>query len=139
MAGSPGRGGEPKRATRRAGTTRVIRGRRPTSSGTAVCGTEHAAGHGGHGGGHAAGHAGGRRATPAGGAADAARAVDPAVAADRRLSTMGYKRAVLVGAAQILALLPGISRDGIVTVTGMWRGLTRQDAVRFSFLLSAPS
>jgi undecaprenyl-diphosphatase len=60
------------------------------------------------------------------------------VAADRRLSTMGYKRAVIVGAAQILALLPGISRDGIVTVAGMWRGLTRQDAVRFSFLLSAP-
>jgi undecaprenyl pyrophosphate phosphatase UppP len=64
--------------------------------------------------------------------------VDPAVAADRRLSTMGYKRAVIVGAAQILALLPGISRDGIVTVAGMWRGLSREDAVRFSFLLSAP-
>lgn len=58
--------------------------------------------------------------------------------ADRRLSTMGYKRAVIVGAAQILALFPGISRDGIVTVVGMGRGLTRQDAVRFSFLLSAP-
>ena len=64
--------------------------------------------------------------------------LDPAVAADRRLSSMGYKRAVLVGAAQILALLPGISRDGIVTVAGMWRGMDRQDAVRFSFLLSAP-
>ena len=51
---------------------------------------------------------------------------------------MGYKRAVIVGAAQILALLPGISRDGIVTVAGMWRGLSREDAVRFSFLLSAP-
>jgi undecaprenyl pyrophosphate phosphatase UppP len=63
---------------------------------------------------------------------------DPAVAADRRLSTIGYKRAVFIGAAQILALLPGISRDGIVTVAGMGRGLTRQDAVRFSFLLSAP-
>ena len=60
------------------------------------------------------------------------------VAADRRLSTMGYKRAVIVGAAQILALLPGISRDGIVTVAGMGKGLSRQDAVRFSFLLSAP-
>ena len=95
----------------------------------------HAAGHGGHGGGHAAGHAGGRAAGQRGADGGAA---DPAVAADRRLSTMGYKRAVLVGAAQILALLPGISRDGIVTVTGMWRGLTRQDAVRFSFLLSAP-
>ena len=63
---------------------------------------------------------------------------DPAVAADGRLSTIGYKRAVFIGAAQILALLPGISRDGIVTVAGMGRGLTRQDAVRFSFLLSAP-
>jgi undecaprenyl-diphosphatase len=63
---------------------------------------------------------------------------DPAVAADRRLATIGYKRAVIIGAAQILALLPGISRDGIVTVAGMWRGLRREDAVRFSFLLSAP-
>jgi undecaprenyl pyrophosphate phosphatase UppP len=82
--------------------------------------------------GHAAGRAPGRRGADDGGAAD------PAVAADRRLSTMGYKRAVIVGAAQILALLPGISRDGIVIVAGMGRGLTRQDAVRFSFLLSAP-
>jgi undecaprenyl-diphosphatase len=39
---------------------------------------------------------------------------------------------------QILALLPGISRDGTVMVSGMFRGLTRQDAARFSFLLSAP-
>jgi undecaprenyl pyrophosphate phosphatase UppP len=63
---------------------------------------------------------------------------DPAIAADQRLSTMGYSRAVLVGTAQVFALFPGISRDGIVTVTGMWRGLRREDAVRFSFLLSAP-
>jgi undecaprenyl-diphosphatase len=61
------------------------------------------------------------------------------VAADRRLSSIGYKQALLVGAAQILALLPGISRDGMVTVTGMWRGMRREDAVRFSFLLSAPA
>jgi undecaprenyl-diphosphatase len=61
-----------------------------------------------------------------------------AVAADRRLSVMGWGKAILVGSAQILALLPGISRDGIVTVAGMGRGLTREDAVRFSFLLSAP-
>ena len=83
---------------------------------------------------HASGHAAGRRPAPAAGGAAAGHAV----AADRRLSTMGYARAVLVGAAQILALFPGISRDGIVTVFGMWRGLTREDAVRFSFLLSAP-
>jgi undecaprenyl-diphosphatase len=64
--------------------------------------------------------------------------IDRAVASDRRLSAMGYGRAVGVGTAQILALLPGISRDGIVTVAGMWRGLSRGDAVRYSFLLSAP-
>jgi undecaprenyl pyrophosphate phosphatase UppP len=83
--------------------------------------------------GRPSGHADGHRAP-----ADGGVTADPAVAADRRLSTAGYKRAILIGAAQILALLPGISRDGIVTVAGMSRGLSRQDAVRFSFLLSAP-
>jgi undecaprenyl pyrophosphate phosphatase UppP len=83
---------------------------------------------------------GGRHGHAAGRAHDqrGADGADPAVVADRRLSTMGYKRAIIVGATQILALLPGISRDGIVTVGGMSRGLSRQDAVRFSFLLSAP-
>jgi undecaprenyl-diphosphatase len=61
-----------------------------------------------------------------------------AVAADRRLSAMGFGQAVQIGAAQIAALLPGISRDGVVTVTGMARGVAREDAVRYSFLLSAP-
>ena len=61
-----------------------------------------------------------------------------AVEADRRLVGVGFKTAVGLGAMQILALLPGISRDGIVMVSGMFRGLSRQDAARFSFLLSAP-
>jgi undecaprenyl-diphosphatase len=61
-----------------------------------------------------------------------------AIEADVRLSVMTYVQAVLIGAAQIFALLPGISRDGIVTVSGMLRGLSREDAVRYSFLLSAP-
>jgi undecaprenyl-diphosphatase len=61
-----------------------------------------------------------------------------AVEADRRLVRLGYGNAFLLGAMQILALLPGISRDGIVMVSGMFRGLTRADAARFSFLLSAP-
>ncbi len=83
---------------------------------------------------------GGRHADPAGRSRAAAgdAATDPAVAADRRLSAITLGRAVSIGAAQILALLPGISRDGIVTVAGMGRGLRREDAVRFSFLLSAP-
>ena len=61
-----------------------------------------------------------------------------AVESDQRLVRLGWMNAFLLGAAQILALLPGISRDGIVMVSGMFRGLSRQDAARFSFLLSAP-
>jgi undecaprenyl-diphosphatase len=45
---------------------------------------------------------------------------------------------LIIGSAQILALLAGISRDGAVMVTGMFRGLSRQDAARFSFLLATP-
>ena len=60
------------------------------------------------------------------------------IAADRRLVELGYGRGILLGSLQILALLPGISRDGVVMVGGMLRGLPRQDAARFSFLLSAP-
>ena len=51
---------------------------------------------------------------------------------------LGWLNAFGLGASQILALLPGISRDGMVMVSGMFRGLTMQDAARFSFLLSAP-
>jgi undecaprenyl-diphosphatase len=61
-----------------------------------------------------------------------------AVEADRRLVKLGWLNAFLLGAVQILALLPGISRDGTVMVGGMFRGLSRSDAARFSFLLSAP-
>ena len=41
-------------------------------------------------------------------------------------------------ASQILALLAGISRDGVTMVTGMARGLSREDAARFAFLLATP-
>jgi undecaprenyl-diphosphatase len=61
-----------------------------------------------------------------------------ALESDRRVTAVGYVTGTFLGAMQILALLPGISRDGIVMVSGMFRGLSRQDAARFSFLLSAP-
>jgi undecaprenyl-diphosphatase len=60
------------------------------------------------------------------------------VAADERLVRMGYLKAVTIGAAQILALLAGISRDGVAMVAGMGRGLSREDAARFAFLLATP-
>jgi undecaprenyl-diphosphatase len=62
-----------------------------------------------------------------------------AVESDQRIvRRVGWRGAFGLGASQILALLPGISRDGTVMVAGMFRGLSRQDAARFSFLLSAP-
>jgi undecaprenyl-diphosphatase len=64
--------------------------------------------------------------------------VNEAIEADARLTEVGYLRGTLLGSLQIFALLPGISRDGVVMVGGMFRGLSRQDAARFSFLLSAP-
>ena len=70
----------------------------------------------------------------------ALRAADSAAAvlADRRLSKLDYLQTLIIGSAQILALLAGISRDGVTMVAGMFRGLSREDAARFSFLLATP-
>jgi undecaprenyl-diphosphatase len=57
---------------------------------------------------------------------------------DQRIAQVPVARAVLIGSAQILALAPGISRSGVAMVTGMMRGLSREDAARFSFLLATP-
>ncbi|HXA88957.1 MAG TPA: undecaprenyl-diphosphate phosphatase [Mycobacterium sp.] len=59
-------------------------------------------------------------------------------AVDNRLGELPMGRGVLIGSAQILALLPGISRSGIAIVAGLWRGLSHEDAARFSFLLATP-
>lgn len=47
--------------------------------------------------------------------------------------------AVVVGAAQTLALIPGVSRSGSTITAGLFRGLDRVTAARFSFLLSIPA
>jgi undecaprenyl-diphosphatase len=60
------------------------------------------------------------------------------VAADNRLAKYGYTEALIIGSSQILALLAGISRDGVCMVAGMFRGLAREDAARFAFLLATP-
>lgn len=54
----------------------------------------------------------------------------------RALDTRG---ALLIGLAQILALIPGTSRSGITISAGLFLGLTRQGAARFSFLMAIPA
>jgi undecaprenyl-diphosphatase len=61
-----------------------------------------------------------------------------AIRADQRLSKLDYLQTLVIGSAQILALLAGISRDGVTMVAGMYRGLSREDAARFAFLLATP-
>jgi len=56
----------------------------------------------------------------------------------RRIERVGLVDAVLIGAAQALALLPGISRSGITISAGLFRGLERGDSTRFAFLLATP-
>jgi len=56
----------------------------------------------------------------------------------RRLDTLDFKEAGVIGVAQIGALLAGISRSGITMVAGLVRGLDHEDAARFSFLLATP-
>ena len=75
---------------------------------------------------------------PAGGRALREQEQAEAIESDRRLARMTYPQTVLVGSAQILALLAGISRDGVTMVAGMARGLSREDAARFAFLLATP-
>lgn len=51
---------------------------------------------------------------------------------------VGLKQAILIGVAQGLAVLPGFSRSGWTIATGLFSGLDRETAARYSFLLSIP-
>ena len=67
-----------------------------------------------------------------------ARAHGETMTGDRRLETLEFREAGLIGVAQVLALLAGISRSGVTMVAGLVRGLDHEDAARFSFLLATP-
>ena len=56
----------------------------------------------------------------------------------RRLDTLDFKEAGVVGVAQIGALFAGISRSGITMIAALARGLDHEDAARFTFLLATP-
>src|ERR1700712_1558929 len=60
------------------------------------------------------------------------------VAKHRKLDTLAYREAGVIGLFQTLALFAGISRSGITMVAGLLRGLDHEDAARFSFLLATP-
>lgn len=58
---------------------------------------------------------------------------------ERSMEQLGISDALAVGFAQVLALIPGSSRSGSTIMGGLFSGLTRETAARFSFLLSIPA
>lgn len=65
-------------------------------------------------------------------------AVDRLASHRRNITDIGIRDALIIGCAQALALVPGTSRSGVTITVGRLLGIARQDAARFSFLLSAP-
>jgi len=58
---------------------------------------------------------------------------------ERSMAQLGISDALVVGCSQVLALVPGSSRSGSTIMGGLFAGLTRETAARFSFLLSIPA
>jgi undecaprenyl-diphosphatase len=57
---------------------------------------------------------------------------------DERIARMSFRQALGIGAAQALALIPGISRSGVTMGGGLLAGLSNEDAARYAFLLATP-
>jgi undecaprenyl-diphosphatase len=143
-----------ERLRRRAADDSTASRRRPTAVGTDDRGTVYSSstyverregdlvsvdgGHAGTPSGHAGGSGG---SVPGGVALPPGVATEPADVADESNARMARRRiaeTTLIGSAQILALLPGISRSGVTMAAGLRRGLSHEDAARFSFLLATP-
>jgi undecaprenyl-diphosphatase len=54
------------------------------------------------------------------------------------LKKMGIKQSVIIGVAQVLAIIPGVSRSGITMSAGRAIGIDRESIAKFTFLLSTP-
>jgi undecaprenyl-diphosphatase len=57
---------------------------------------------------------------------------------EKAIDELGFGAAFGIGCAQAIALVPGISRSGISISAGLFAGLTREGAARFSFLMATP-
>lgn len=57
---------------------------------------------------------------------------------DVDIEHIGFKRSFLIGVSQALAIIPGVSRSGVTMAAGRWLKVKREDAARFTFLLSTP-
>ena len=57
---------------------------------------------------------------------------------EKHLDGISWRDALVVGLAQALAIVPGVSRSGVTITAGLFRGMHRETAAHFSFFLSAP-
>ncbi|WP_433379327.1 undecaprenyl-diphosphate phosphatase [Actinoplanes sp. CA-142083] len=105
-----------------------------TAAGNGVSAGRSSAGAGQGGAGHSGAGQGGAGRGGDGGSGDGRSDAAP----DGRIASLSWGQALLIGSAQILALLPGISRSGSTIGVGLLRGLSHEDAARFAFLLATP-
>jgi undecaprenyl-diphosphatase len=56
----------------------------------------------------------------------------------QKSAAISFGQSLIIGISQALAIIPGVSRSGITMTSGLFLGLTRENAARFSFLLSTP-
>lgn len=59
--------------------------------------------------------------------------------AEKEIEEISYKKAVIIGLFQALAVIPGVSRSAATIIGGLWLGLKRKTVVEFSFLLAVPT
>lgn len=64
---------------------------------------------------------------------------DNAGSQQRSINQLTLKSVLMIGCAQILSLIPGVSRSGITIIAGLAEGLKRDQAVRWAFLLAIPA
>ncbi|MCP4230661.1 MAG: undecaprenyl-diphosphate phosphatase [bacterium] len=57
----------------------------------------------------------------------------------KTLAEIGFGAALLIGCAQAIAIVPGVSRSGMTIAVALWFGIMNKDAAAFSFILSIPA